>query len=71
MAKEVINTVRALFRIRHLMRIEQVAKNVTLEIDQYDSRLNGTPPRGDDSRPPNGDDYNRILSITDNLKQVL
>ncbi|MGJ4953110.1 hypothetical protein [Bradyrhizobium sp. HKCCYLS20291] len=64
-------TIRALFRIRQLMRIEQAARAVTLEIDQYDRSLNGTPPRGDDSRPPNGDDYNRILSITEDLRQVL
>jgi hypothetical protein len=63
-----IETLRALFRIRQLMRIERAAKNVTDEIDRYDRALNGTSPLYNDARPPNGDDYNALLSITEQLR---
>lgn len=68
MAKEVIKTILALFRIRQLMRIEAAAKAVTLEIDQHDRRLDGTAPLYNDARPPTGDDYNALLSITEQLR---
>lgn len=59
----------ALFRIRHLMRIEQAAREVTFEIDAYDRDLdNGTPPKFD-PKSPTGDDYNALLSITERLRQ--
>ena len=29
----------------------------------YDAKLNGTAPRFEDSRPPTGDDYNRLYSV--------
>jgi hypothetical protein len=64
-----IKTMKALFRIRQLMRIEQVAKEVTAEIDAFDEAMNGTPPRYDEARPPNGDDYNALLSITEQLRE--
>lgn len=69
MAQEVIKTIAALFRIGQLMRIEQAAKLVTDEIDAYDRRLNGTAPLYNDARPPNGDDYNAMLSITEQLRR--
>jgi hypothetical protein len=64
-----IETLRALFRVRQLMRIERAAKDVTDEIDRYDRALNGTAPLYNDARPPNGDDYNALLSITEGLRE--
>ncbi|SHG87851.1 hypothetical protein [Bradyrhizobium erythrophlei] len=59
----------AFFRIRHLLQIEQIAGEVTAEIDAYDRALGGTPPRYNDSKPPDADDYNAILSITERLRR--
>ena len=63
-----METLFALFRIRKLMRIEKMAAEVTDEIDSYDQLLNGTPPLYNDARPPKGDDYNALLSITERLR---
>lgn len=52
----------ALFRIRSLLRIERIAREVTAEIDAYDRMMDGA------ERPPNGDDYNALLSITERLR---
>jgi hypothetical protein len=59
----------ALLRIRRLMRIEQIAREVTAEIDALDREIDGKPPHYDDARPPTGDDYNALLSITERLRQ--
>jgi len=61
----------AILRIRKLILIERAARLASAEIDAFDERLNGTPPLYHDSRSPNGDDYNVILSITNDLKQAL
>ena len=57
----------ALLRIRKLMQIERIAREVTAEIDAYDRSLDGTAPRYLDARSPTGDDYNAMLSITARL----
>jgi hypothetical protein len=59
-----------MFRIRKLLRIERAAKLVTFEIDAFDAAMNGTPPHYDEARPPNGDDYNALLSITEQLREA-
>jgi hypothetical protein len=64
-----LRTLQAMFRIRRLMQIEQIAKEVTAEIDAHDRAVDGTPPRYLDARAPNGDDYNALLSITERLRQ--
>jgi hypothetical protein len=66
----VIKTIRALFRIRQLMRIEATVHTVIDEIDAYDRKLNGTPPYYSDSKSPDGDDYNAIWSIIGQLRDV-
>lgn len=71
MAKEVINTILALFRIRQLMRIEDTARSVLDEIERHDRKLGGTPPLYNDAQPPDGDDYNEIWSIAQDLRKVL
>jgi hypothetical protein len=53
----------ALFRIPHLLRIERSVSEVNEQIRLYDEHMNGTEPDFDDARPPNGDDYNVVLSI--------
>ena len=65
-----VEVLLALFRIPALLRIERLAKLVTSEIDTYDQALNGTPPLYADARSPNGDDYNALLSITEQLRNA-
>jgi hypothetical protein len=64
-----IKTILALFRIRKLMRIEDAANQVIADVEAYNRRLNGTPPTYNDSKPPDGDDYNELLDIIDQLKR--
>lgn len=66
-----IKTIRALFRIRHLMLIEETARRVVDEIGRHDQKLNGTPPLYNDAQPPDGDDYNEIWSMAEELRKVL
>jgi hypothetical protein len=70
MITETFQTIRAVFRIRHLMRLEQTAKRAVEEVDALNRRLNGTPPRYNDSKPPDGDDYNELLSIIEQLRRA-
>jgi hypothetical protein len=70
MISEALKTIGAIFRIRRLMRIEQTAKRVTEDVDAHNRRLNGTPPQYNDSRSPDGDDYNILLQIIDLLRRA-
>jgi hypothetical protein len=63
-----MKTLRAIFRVRHLLHLEQILREVTDEIDAYDRALDGTPPRYADAKAPTGDDYNALLSITERLR---
>ena len=65
-----VEIILAIFRIRKLLRIERAAKLVTAEIDALDKEIDGLPPHFDEARPPTGDDYNAVLSITEQLREA-
>jgi hypothetical protein len=66
--EEVIRTFLALFRIGRLLRLEATVHRVIEEVDAHDGKLNGTPPHHNDSKSPDGDDYNKLWSIIGQLR---
>ncbi|MCA1379461.1 hypothetical protein I6F34_01330 [Bradyrhizobium sp. BRP05] len=71
MAQEVIKTILALFRIRQLMEIEKRAKDLVKAADAMTEIMNGEPPRYEDSRAPDGDDFNTLYMYVSALKDVV
>lgn len=60
-----IHTLRALFRVRQLMRIERIVDEVAGEIDDYDRPIN--PFRGKTREEANGQDYHALFGIAERL----
>ncbi|ARQ95433.1 hypothetical protein [Bradyrhizobium phage BDU-MI-1] len=66
-----IRIIAGLFRIRQLLRIEETARRVVADVERHDKKLGGTPPYYNDSKPPDGDDYNEIYAAVRELRETL